>query len=149
MTQLILQLKEIVPEYNPSTPALRHALIRKESATRHEKRARALAAAGKHRLSCSIGAAHTLLERSRSNRDPAPLRARRIWRGRNLRHLATPRSEKCDSYCHCTTTLKPLGGDTPPDTLLNKAVDSGYLAVPEALDTYSYSRVNVMKPPNP
>lgn len=144
MTQLILQLKEIVPEYNPSTHALRHALIRKESATR-EKRA-GLAAAGKHR---SIGAADTLLERSRSNRDPAPLRARRIWRRRNLRHLATPRSEKCDSYCHCITTLKPVGGDTPPTTSLYKTVDSGYLAFPEALDRYSYSRVNAMKPPNP
>jgi hypothetical protein len=130
MTQLILQLKEIVPEYNPSTHALRHALIRKESATR-------------------IGAAHTMLERSRSNRDPAPLRARRIWRRRKLRHLATPRSEKCDSYCHCITTVKPVGGETPPDTALNKAVDSGYLAFPEALDRYSYSRVNMKKPPNP
>ena len=69
MTQLILQLKEIVPEYNPSTHALRHALIRKESATR-EKSAGA-AAAGKHRLS-SVSALPTLLERSRSNSDPAP-----------------------------------------------------------------------------
>jgi len=77
MTQLIRQLKEIVPEYNPSTHALRLALIRKESATREKS---AGAAAGKHR---SIGA-RTLLERSRSNSDPAPLRARRIWRRRNL-----------------------------------------------------------------
>jgi hypothetical protein len=65
MTQLILQLKEIVPEYNPSTHVLRHAL--EEKSPRHEKRARALATAAKHRLSCSIGAAHTLYSQRFTN----------------------------------------------------------------------------------
>jgi len=44
VTQLILQLKEIVPEYNPSAHVLQRALIRRTP--REEKRARALAAAG-------------------------------------------------------------------------------------------------------
>ena len=44
VTQLILQLKEIVPEYNPSSHVLKRALI--ERSPREEKRARALAAPG-------------------------------------------------------------------------------------------------------
>jgi len=44
VAQLILQLKEIVPEYNPSAHVLRHALVEKN--LQEEKRARALAAAG-------------------------------------------------------------------------------------------------------
>jgi FlaA1/EpsC-like NDP-sugar epimerase len=44
VTQLILQLKEIVPEYNPSSHVLRRALVEKNP--QEEKRARALAAAG-------------------------------------------------------------------------------------------------------
>jgi FlaA1/EpsC-like NDP-sugar epimerase len=44
VTQLLLQLKEIVPEYNPSSHVLRRALV--EQNPREEKRARALAAAG-------------------------------------------------------------------------------------------------------
>ena len=44
VTQLILQLKEIVPEYNPSSHVLQRALV--EQSPREEKRARALAAAG-------------------------------------------------------------------------------------------------------
>jgi FlaA1/EpsC-like NDP-sugar epimerase len=44
VTQLILQLKEIVPEYNPSSHVLQHALV--EKSARGEKKARALAAAG-------------------------------------------------------------------------------------------------------
>lgn len=44
VAQLILQLKEIVPEYNPSSHVLQRALI--ERRPREEKRARALAAAG-------------------------------------------------------------------------------------------------------
>ena len=43
VTQLILQLKEIVPEYNPSSHVLQRALV--EQRPREEKRARALAAA--------------------------------------------------------------------------------------------------------
>jgi FlaA1/EpsC-like NDP-sugar epimerase len=43
VTQLILQLKEIVPEYNPSSRVLQRALI--EQRPREEKRARELAAA--------------------------------------------------------------------------------------------------------
>ena len=44
VTQLILQLKEIVPEYNPSSHVLQRALV--EQRPRQEKRTRALAAAG-------------------------------------------------------------------------------------------------------
>jgi len=44
VTQLILQLKELVPEYNPSSHVLRRALIEKNPL--EENRARALAAAG-------------------------------------------------------------------------------------------------------
>ena len=44
VTQLILQLKEIVPEYNPSSHVLQRALV--EQRPQEEKRARALAAAG-------------------------------------------------------------------------------------------------------
>jgi FlaA1/EpsC-like NDP-sugar epimerase len=44
VTQLILQLKEIVPEYNPSSHVLKRALI--ERSPREEKRGRALAAPG-------------------------------------------------------------------------------------------------------
>jgi len=43
VTQLILQLKEIVPEYNPSSHVLKRALA--EQGPREEKRSRALAAA--------------------------------------------------------------------------------------------------------
>ena len=44
VTQLILQLKEIVPEYNPSSHVLHRALV--EQTPREEKTARALAASG-------------------------------------------------------------------------------------------------------
>src|SRR6516225_7576009 len=44
VTQLILQLKELVPEYNPSSHVLRRAL--EEKSPREEKRTWALAAAG-------------------------------------------------------------------------------------------------------
>lgn len=44
VTQLILQLKEIVPEYNPSSHVLQRALI--QPSPREERRARALAASG-------------------------------------------------------------------------------------------------------
>jgi FlaA1/EpsC-like NDP-sugar epimerase len=44
VTQLILQLKDLVPEYNPSSHVLRRALVEKRP--QEEKRARALAAAG-------------------------------------------------------------------------------------------------------
>jgi len=44
VTQLILQLKEIVPEYNPSSDVLQRALI--EQRPPEEKKARALTAAG-------------------------------------------------------------------------------------------------------
>jgi hypothetical protein len=44
VTQLVLQLKEILPEYNPSSHVLRRAL--EENSPREEKRTRALAATG-------------------------------------------------------------------------------------------------------
>jgi FlaA1/EpsC-like NDP-sugar epimerase len=44
VTQLVLQLKQIVPEYNPSSHVLRRAL--EEKSPQEEKRVRALAAAG-------------------------------------------------------------------------------------------------------
>jgi FlaA1/EpsC-like NDP-sugar epimerase len=44
VTQLILQLKEIVPEYNPSSHVLQRALI--QLTPREESRAQALAASG-------------------------------------------------------------------------------------------------------
>jgi FlaA1/EpsC-like NDP-sugar epimerase len=44
VTQLILQLKEIVPEYNPSSHVLQRALI--EHRPRQDKGTQALAAAG-------------------------------------------------------------------------------------------------------
>jgi FlaA1/EpsC-like NDP-sugar epimerase len=45
VTRLILQLKEIVPEYNPSSHVLKRALV-EEQGLREEKSARALAAPG-------------------------------------------------------------------------------------------------------
>jgi FlaA1/EpsC-like NDP-sugar epimerase len=45
VTQLILQLKKIVPEYNPSSDVLQRALI--EQRPPEENKARALAAAGR------------------------------------------------------------------------------------------------------
>lgn len=82
MTQLILQLKEIVPEYNPSMHPLRHALIRKESAT--QKKSAGAGSSGQTSAVISIVAAH-VAGKKQEQQGSCSLRAQRIWR-RRLRH---------------------------------------------------------------